>query len=120
MHGRHDDDFCERHVIRYDIRDTGRFTIFPNGRSPSGGEALIEDAVGLLDQLDMPEAHIVGISMGGGIAQVLAVRSWCTAPLIRYSRSGTARRSLGRSRERGSSRSRAWGTRCHRQNSGTS
>lgn len=75
-----DHSFCERlaaserYVIRYDTRDTGRSTTFPPGRPPYGGESLIDDAVGLLDQLDIPSAHIVGISMGGGIAQVLAVR----------------------------------------------
>jgi len=75
-----DDEFCEalaaagRHVIRYDTRDTGRSTTFPPGRPPYGGEALIDDAVGLLSELGIAAAHVVGISMGGGIAQVLAVR----------------------------------------------
>lgn len=75
-----DDEFCERlaaggrYVIRYDTRDTGRSTTFPPGRPAYEGEALIDDAVGLLDELGIAAAHIVGISMGGGIAQVLAVR----------------------------------------------
>jgi pimeloyl-ACP methyl ester carboxylesterase len=75
-----DDGFCERlaaggrYVIRYDTRDTGRSTTFPPGRPPYEGDALIDDAVGLLDELGIASAHIVGISMGGGIAQVLAVR----------------------------------------------
>ncbi|WP_026851858.1 alpha/beta fold hydrolase [Glaciibacter superstes] len=74
-----DDEFCERlaaggrHVIRYDTRDTGRSTTFPVGSPRYGFDALNDDAVGLLDGLGIAAAHIVGISMGGGIAQELAV-----------------------------------------------
>lgn len=74
-----DDEFCERlaaggrHVIRYDTRDTGRSTTFPPGAPPYGSDALLDDAVGLLDELGIAAAHIVGLSMGGGIAQHLAV-----------------------------------------------
>lgn len=74
-----DDEFCERlaaggrHVIRYDTRDTGRSTTFPPGAPPYGSDALLDDAVGLLDELGIAAAHIVGVSMGGGIAQHLAV-----------------------------------------------
>lgn len=75
-----DDEFCERlaagglHVIRYDARDTGRSTTYPPGEPPYEGDALVIDAAGLLDVLGIAPAHIVGISMGGGIAQHLAVR----------------------------------------------
>jgi pimeloyl-ACP methyl ester carboxylesterase len=74
-----DDEFCERlaaggrYVIRYDTRDTGRSTTFPAGNPPYGGQALIDDALGLLDVLGIASAHLVGISMGGGIVQDLAV-----------------------------------------------
>lgn len=76
-----DDEFCARlagggrHVIRYDTRDTGRSTTFAPGAPPYDGDALITDAVGILDGLGIPTAHLVGISMGGGIAQQVAVRS---------------------------------------------
>ncbi|MGR6917475.1 alpha/beta fold hydrolase [[Actinomadura] parvosata] len=74
-----DDELCERlatggrHVVRYDTRDTGRSTTFPPGAPPYDAEALLGDAVGLLDALGAEAAHLVGISMGGGIAQRLAV-----------------------------------------------
>ena len=75
-----DDEFCElladggRYVVRYDTRDTGRSTTFPPDRPAYEGRALIDDALGVLDALGIDSAHVVGISMGGGIAQVLAVR----------------------------------------------
>ncbi|MFE3456842.1 alpha/beta fold hydrolase [Nocardiopsis aegyptia] len=75
-----DADLCERLaagarcVIRYDTRDTGRSTTFPVGAPPYDGEALVADAVGVLDALGIGAAHVVGISMGGGIAQHVAVR----------------------------------------------
>jgi pimeloyl-ACP methyl ester carboxylesterase len=74
-----EDAFCERlaaggrNVIRYDTRDTGRSTTFPPGKPPYRGDALLADAVGILDALGIAAAHIVGMSMGGGIAQGLAV-----------------------------------------------
>jgi pimeloyl-ACP methyl ester carboxylesterase len=74
-----DDEFCERfaagrrHVIRYDTRDTGRSTTFPPGEPPYGSAALLDDAVGLLDELGIAAAHVGGVSMGGAIAQRLAV-----------------------------------------------
>lgn len=34
---------------------------------------MANDAVALLDALDIPQAHIVGISMGGAIAQLVAI-----------------------------------------------
>ena len=74
-----DEEFCERlaaggrYVVRYDTRDTGRSTTFPPGEPPYGSDALLDDAVGLLDALGIAAAHLVGVSMGGDIAQHLAV-----------------------------------------------
>ncbi len=72
--------FCEaladagRLVIRYDHRDTGRSTTWPVGRPGYTGDDLSLDPLRLLDGLGVAAAHFVGVSMGGGIAQDLAVR----------------------------------------------
>ncbi|WP_381803281.1 alpha/beta fold hydrolase [Streptomyces niveus] len=74
-----DEGFCarlaagRRHVVRYDHRDTGRSVNSPAGAPDYTFSALLADAVGLLDTLGVDRAHVVGISMGGGLAQVLAV-----------------------------------------------
>lgn len=62
-----------RRVVRYDHRDTGRSTTFPPGAPPYDGGALSRDAIGLVELLGAP-VHLVGVSMGGGIAQDLALR----------------------------------------------
>jgi pimeloyl-ACP methyl ester carboxylesterase len=70
-------DFCAlltgRYVVRYDHRDTGESPSYPPGRPGYTGEDLVTDALTVLDQLDVPAAHVVGISMGGAIAQLLAL-----------------------------------------------
>ena len=74
-----EDEFCRRlaaggrHVIRYDHRDTGRSTSFPAGRPPYSGVDLAHDALGVLDALGIHRAHLVGLSMGGALAQRIAV-----------------------------------------------
>ena len=59
-----------RHVIRYDHRDTGRSTTSPPGQPSYRSEDLFRDPVRLLDAIGQDQAHLVGLSMGGGIAQV--------------------------------------------------
>ncbi len=92
-----DDAFCEAlaqhgfYVIRFDNRDVGRSTRFPEAKPPSVRELMAavwrnkpldipytlsdmaNDAVGLLQALGIASAHIVGISMGGMIAQLVAI-----------------------------------------------
>jgi pimeloyl-ACP methyl ester carboxylesterase len=74
-----DAEFCQRlasaarFVIRYDHRDTGRSVSYPAGSPPYGLRDLVEDAVGLLDAYDLPRAHVVGMSMGAAIGQLLAL-----------------------------------------------
>ncbi|MET0415562.1 MAG: alpha/beta hydrolase [Actinoplanes sp.] len=73
-----DDEFCRRlaaggrFVIRYDHRDTGRSTSFPAGDPPYSGVDLANDALGVLDALGAHRAHLVGIAMGGALAQRIA------------------------------------------------
>src|SRR5262249_40113610 len=84
------EDFCRQlvdhgfYVIRFDNRDSGRSTSM-KGRPATLKELVTRrvkdvpytltdlgnDAVGLLDHLGIPKAHIVGASMGGMIAQHL-------------------------------------------------
>jgi len=61
------------HVVRFDSRDTGRSTHYPAGAPPYGLRDLADDAVGLLDALEIPVAHLVGRSMGGGTAIIAAL-----------------------------------------------
>ena len=62
-----------RFVIRYDHRDTGRSRTDPPGAPSYTGDDLAEDPVRLLDALGIGRAHVVGVSMGGGIAQQTAI-----------------------------------------------
>ncbi|HMJ35099.1 MAG TPA: alpha/beta hydrolase [Baekduia sp.] len=75
-------------VVRFDNRDSGRSTRLDGAPAPSLKQIatrripdapykladLALDAVGLLDALDIDRAHLVGVSMGGMIAQTIAAR----------------------------------------------
>jgi pimeloyl-ACP methyl ester carboxylesterase len=73
------DEFCEllaagpRFVIRYDLRDTGQSVSYAPGAPQYSGIDLVADAVGVLDALAVTRAHAVGVSMGGALAQHLAL-----------------------------------------------
>ncbi|WP_405893889.1 alpha/beta fold hydrolase [Streptomyces sp. NBC_00104] len=58
------------HVIRYDHRDTGRST-WSFDADPYPVTELAADAVRVLDGLGVERAHIVGMSLGGMLAQLL-------------------------------------------------
>ena len=64
--------FAERYrVIAFDNRGAGRSAAPP---PPWTVPAMAEDTVGILDALGIARAHVVGVSMGGMIAQELAIR----------------------------------------------
>jgi pimeloyl-ACP methyl ester carboxylesterase len=73
--------FCQRlaagsrPVIRYDHRDTGASTCYPPGSPGYGAADLVADAFGILDAYGLDRAHVVGLSMGGQLAQLAALRS---------------------------------------------
>ena len=55
-------------VLRYDHRGHGRSEVSPG---PYTIETLTDDAVGLMDALELDKLHFVGLSMGGMVGQVL-------------------------------------------------
>ncbi len=87
------EDFCRElagrgfHVVRFDNRDIGRSTHM-RARPPTTAQLLTrskraatytladmaDDAAGLLRELELQPAHVIGASMGGMIAQSLAAR----------------------------------------------
>ncbi|GAA5123453.1 alpha/beta fold hydrolase [Pseudonocardia adelaidensis] len=62
-----------RRVIRYDVRDTGRSESYPPGAPGYSLADLVDDAAGVLDATGTERAHVVGMSTGGWIAQLLAL-----------------------------------------------
>ncbi|MBZ9774255.1 alpha/beta fold hydrolase [Mesorhizobium sp. CO1-1-8] len=61
-------------VIRYDNRDTGRSTKYPPGEPPYTFDDMADDAMHVLDDHGLAKAHVVGMSMGGMIAQLVALK----------------------------------------------
>ncbi len=75
-------------VVRFDNRDVGHSTKVQGGPRPNvmaavAGDArsasyrlddMADDCVGLLDELGVEAAHLVGASQGGMIAQTVAIR----------------------------------------------
>ncbi|UUZ60248.1 alpha/beta fold hydrolase [Nocardioides sp. B-3] len=111
-----DDDFCTRlagagfHVIRYDNRDTGRSSriaarvgraqlvrAFSTGRgsAPYSISDSAADGLALLDHLGLATAHVAGISMGGMIAQTMAIEAPARVLSLTSIMSTTGRRTVG-------------------------
>jgi pimeloyl-ACP methyl ester carboxylesterase len=108
------EDFCEElaerglYVVRFDNRDIGRSTHL-QGPPPSLLELLrysvsapyeladmAADAVGLIDELEIDRAHVIGASMGGMIAQTLAARHPARVRSLVSMMSSTGGRWVGR------------------------
>ncbi|OBF32104.1 alpha/beta hydrolase [Mycobacterium sp. ACS1612] len=93
-------------VTRFDNRDAGRSTHMsyrpPNlvamlrGRNQYHLGDMARDTVGLLDALDFSDAHLVGISMGGMIAQTVAAHHPGRVRTLTSIMSNTGARRLGR------------------------
>ena len=75
-----EEDFCRRlaeagrFVIRYDNRDTGRSTVYEPGQPGYTFIDMADDAIRVLDAYGIGQAHFVGISMGGMLTQMAALR----------------------------------------------
>jgi pimeloyl-ACP methyl ester carboxylesterase len=83
------DDLAERglYVVRFDNRDAGASTHLDGVRAPTVADVALrrkrppytiddmaDDAAGLVDALELGAVHVVGASLGGFIAQTLALR----------------------------------------------
>lgn len=100
------------HVVTFDNRDIGRSELLDhlgvpnlllqtlrmklgfNVRAPYQLEDMMRDAIGLMDALQIDAAHVVGISMGGMIAQLLAIHHLQRVKSLTSIMSTTGRRSL--------------------------
>lgn len=100
------------YVIRYDNRDTGLSTKFEHAGTPNLGlawlkslvrwplrppytlEDMADDAVGVLSALGVARAHVVGMSMGGMIAQLMAAKFPSRVLSLTSIMSSSARRGL--------------------------
>lgn len=93
-----DEELCKQlagrdlYVIRFDNRDVGLSSKIDEAGVPNAVEVfaalmkgeetnipytlddMADDAIGLLDALDIEKAHIYGVSLGGMIAQTMAIR----------------------------------------------
>ncbi|GEO06325.1 carboxylesterase [Adhaeribacter aerolatus] len=75
-----DENFCQRlanngfFVIRYDNRDVGKSTYYEPGSTPYDIVDLTDDAITILDGYQIETAHLVGMSLGGLIAQIAAIK----------------------------------------------
>jgi pimeloyl-ACP methyl ester carboxylesterase len=110
-----DDRFCTQladrghHVIRFDNRDAGLSTHVHDAPTPdvvaayAGDrtrvaytlEDMADDTAGLLDALGLDSAHLVGVSMGGMVAQTVAIRHPSRARSLTSIMSTTGDRSVG-------------------------
>jgi pimeloyl-ACP methyl ester carboxylesterase len=61
------------YVIRFDHRDTGRSTTVQPGEARYAVEDMAEDVIGVMDSYGLVSAHVMGMSLGGYISQIVAL-----------------------------------------------
>lgn len=61
-------------VIRYDHRDTGQSTTGAPGHIGYDVDNLANDLIAVLDAYEVESVHLVGMSLGGLLAQIVALR----------------------------------------------
>jgi pimeloyl-ACP methyl ester carboxylesterase len=75
-----DEVFClqladqKRFVIRFDNRDTGQSSMSPIGHPSYTIEDMADDCMRVLDFWHVEKAHLVGMSLGGMIIQIAALK----------------------------------------------
>jgi pimeloyl-ACP methyl ester carboxylesterase len=113
-----DDDFVDAlvdrgfYVVRFDNRDVGRSTWFDEAGVPDlmaafMGQAkpayllsdMADDTAGLLEALGIESAHVLGISMGGMIAQSLAIQHPARLRTLVSIMSNTGNRGVGQAHQ---------------------
>ena len=111
-----DPDLCREladrgfYVIRFDNRDTGRSTKVQGRvtrrmlvravrrarvRAPYSLGDMADDGFGLLDHLGVESAHVAGVSMGGMIAQTMAIAQPDRVRSLTSIMSTTGKRTVG-------------------------
>ncbi len=95
-------------VVRFDNRDVGLSTHLTGVRAPNPVDVVLrrkqppysiddmaDDAAGLIEALDLGPTHVVGASMGGFIAQTVAVRHPGLVRSLTLIMTSTGARSVG-------------------------
>ncbi len=111
-----DDDLCVQlaragfHVVRFDNRDIGRSSraqgrvtrttlarafVGAQVRAPYTLDDMAEDTFGLMDHLGWESAHVVGVSMGGMIAQTMTIAQPQRVRSLASVMSTTGKRTVG-------------------------
>jgi pimeloyl-ACP methyl ester carboxylesterase len=112
------DELCEqlaavgRFVVRFDNRDIGLSThlsqlptpgladVIARRQAPYGIDEMAQDAAGLIDGLELGKVHLVGVSMGGFIAQTVALRFPERLKTLTLMMTSTGSRRVGRTSKR--------------------
>lgn len=85
-------------VVRFDNRDSGLSTILDDTRPYSLAD-MAADAVAVLDDLGVARAHVFGHSLGGMIAQVLAIEHPSRVATLSVLSTSTGEEAYGRPTE---------------------